>query len=185
MQKLIDFIEQFVKLDSEAIKDLENLVAFETFKKNQLILEQGQRCNKIWFLKKGMVRKYHLCDGKEVTTWIHTENDTFTSLQSYAQNNPSDEFLQACEDSEVISITKENSKKLAKHTQFMVFTNALMEREFVNIDKHTKELNQRDAKGKYEYLRKIAPKTVKRAKVGYIASIIGISRETLSRIRKD
>ena len=66
----------------------------------------------------------------------------------------------------------------------MVFINALMEREFVNIDKHTKALNQRDAKGKYEYLREIAPEIIKRAKIGHIASIIGVSRETLSRIRK-
>lgn len=184
MQKLIDYIEQFVKLDSDAIKELENLAEIEIYKKNQFILEQGQRCNKIWFVKKGMVRKYHLCDGKEVTVWIHTENDTFTSLQSYAQNDLSDEFLQACEDTEVICITKNNSEKLAKFPQFMVFTNAMMEREFVNIDKHTKALNQRDAKGKYEYLREIAPEIIKRAKIGHIASIIGVSRETLSRVRK-
>ncbi len=184
MQKLIDYIEQFVKLDSEAIKALKNLAEVETYKKNQFILEQGQRCNKIWFISSGMVRKFHLCDGKEVTTWIHTENDTFTSLQSYAQNNQSDEFLQACEDSEVISITKTNSEKLAKYPQFMIFTNALMEHEFVNIDKHTKTLNQLDAKGKYEYIREIAPEIIRRAKIGHIASIIGVSRETLSRIRK-
>ena len=185
MQQLIDYIEQFVKLDSDAIQELKNLAEIETYKKNNFILQQGQRCNKIWFLKSGMVRKFHLCDGKEVTTWIHTENDTFTSLQSYAQNSLSDEFLQACEDTEVIGITKSNSEKLAKHPSFLIFANALMEREFVNIDKHTKALNQRDAKGKYGYLREIAPEIIKRAKIGYIASIIGVSRETLSRIRKD
>ena len=87
MQKLIDYIEQFVKLDAKVIKELGNLAEPETYRKNQYILEQGQHCSKIWFIKTGMVRKFHLCDGKEVTTWIHTENDTFTSLQSYAQNN--------------------------------------------------------------------------------------------------
>lgn len=184
MQKLINYIEQFVKLDSDAINGLENLAVIEKYKKNQFILEQGQHCNKIWFVKKGMVRKYHLSDGKEVTSWIHTENDMFTSLQSYAQNDLSEEFLQACEDTEVISITKSNSEKLAQYPQFMVFTNAMMEREFVNIDKHTKALNQRDAKGKYEYLREIAPEMIKRAKIGHIASIIGVSRETLSRVRR-
>jgi len=184
MQQLIDYIERFVRLDSEAILALENLAEIETFKRNQFILEPGQRCNKIWFLKRGMVRKFHLCNWKEVTTWIHTENDTFTSLQSYAQNTPSDEYLQACEDIEAISITKVNSEKLAKYPPFIVFTNNLMKREFVNIDKHTKALNQRDAKGKYEYLKLIAPEIIKRAQVGYIASIIGVSRETLSRIRK-
>ncbi len=184
MQSLIDYIEKFVKLDTDAIEALKSLAQIEHYKKNQYILEQGQRCNKIWFVKKGMVRKFHLHDGKEITVWIHTENDTFTSLQSYAQYTASDEYLQACEDTEVISISKTNSEKLAEHPQFMVFTNALMESEFVNIDKHTKALNQRDAKGKYEYLREIAPEIIKRAKLGHIASIIGVSRETVSRIRR-
>lgn len=184
MQQLIDYIEQFVKLDSEAIQALENLAEIETYKKNQHILEQGQHCNKIWFLEKGMVRKYHILDGKEITVWIHTENDTFTSLQSYAQNIPSVEFLQACETTEVISISKSNSEKLARVPQFMIFSNELMRREFANIDKHTKALNSKDAKGKYEYLREIAPEMIKRGKLGHIASIIGVTQETLSRIRK-
>lgn len=184
MQKLIDYIEQFVKLDSEAIKELENLAEIEIYKKNQYILEQGQYCNKIWFIKSGMVRKYYLHDGNEISTWIHTENNTFTSLQSYAQNMPSDEFINTCEDTEVISISKTNSKKLAKHYHFVIFSNAIIEQEFVNMDKHTRAFNQRNAKGKYEYLKEIAPEIIKRAKIGHTASIIGVSRETLSRIRK-
>lgn len=184
MQTLINYIEKIVKLNTEAIQLLEELAKIEVYKKNQFVLNQGQHCNKIWFIKQGMVRKFHLSDGNEVTTWIHTENDIFTSLESYSQHTPSREYLQACEDTEVISITKSNSQKLAEYPQFLFFTNTLMEREFVNIDKHTKEMNQRDAKGRYEYLREIAPEIVKRAKIGHIASIIGVSRETLSRIRR-
>ncbi|HEX2968410.1 MAG TPA: Crp/Fnr family transcriptional regulator [Bacteroidales bacterium] len=185
MQQLVNYIEQFVTLDKEAVDALNNFASIEIYKKNQYILEPGQRCDKIWFLKMGMVRKYFLADGKEITVWIHTENDTFTSLQSYAENSPSVEFLQACEPTEVISISKTNSEKLARFPQFMIFTNELMRREFANIDKHTKALNSKDAKGKYDYLRATAPEIVRRAKLGYIASIIGVTPETLSRIRKD
>lgn len=184
MQQLINYIEQFVKLDLKAVSALNNLAEIEMYNKNQHILEQGQRCNKIWFLKKGMVRKYHICNGKEVTVWIHTENEIFTSLQSYAQNLPSVEFLQACEKTEVISISILNSEKLAQFSQFMIFINEIMRREFSNIDRHTKALNSYDAKGKYEYLRMIAPEVIKRGKLGHIASIIGVTQETLSRIRK-
>jgi len=184
MQQLIDYIERFIKLDSAAIEELEKLTEIEVYTKNQHILEQGQRCNKIWFIKSGMVRKYYIHNGKEVTVWIHTENETFTSLQSYAQNIFSEEYLQASENTKVISITKSNSEKLAQYTQIMVFVNAMMGKEFANIDKHTKELNQRDATDKYKYFIEIAPEIIKRAKLGHIASILGISQETLSRIRK-
>jgi len=184
MKLLIDYIDKFAKLDDEAIRALNEFAEIETFKKNQYILQQGNRCNKIWFLKSGMVRKFYIHDGKEITIWIHTENDIFTSLQSYAQNTPSCEYLQACEDTETISITKQNSEKLIQFPQIVTFTNVLMEREFVNVDIHSKALNSKDAKGKYEYLREIVPEVVKRAKLGYIASIMGVSQETLSRIRK-
>jgi len=185
MKSLIDYIEEIVKLDNDAVQALYELAEVEKYSKNEHLLNEGQRCYKIWFLKSGMVRKYHIQnDGKEVTTWIHTENETFTSLQSYSGGLPSNEYLQACEDCETISITRENSKKLIQFPQIVTFTNTLMEREFVNIDIHTKALNSKDAKGKYEYLQKIAPEVVKRAKLGYIASILGISQETLSRIRK-
>lgn len=184
MEQLIHYIEQIVKLDTESIAALKQLAAIERYKKNEHILVKGQRCNKIWFLKSGMVRKYYFNEGKEITVWIHTGNETFTSLQSYSLNGPSNEYLQACEDTVAISITRQNSEKLIAYPQFVTFTNALMQREFVHIDVHTKALHAKDARGKYEYLQTIAPEIIKRAKLGHIASILGISQETLSRIRR-
>lgn len=184
MQKLIDYINTFSRLDSQAIEALQQLAKVEHFKKNEFILEQGQRCNKIWFLKSGMVRKFYIHDGKEITIWIHVENDIFTSLKSYSQQIPSEEYLQVCEHSEVIGISKQDSEKLIQFPQFVTFTNALMEQAFVNMDVFSKEFNAKDAKEKYVFLRRIAPKMVKRAKLGHIASIMGVTQETLSRVRR-
>ena len=131
-----------------------------------------------------MVRKFHLSEGKEITTWIHTEDDTFTSLTSYAGDIGSDEYIQVCKDTYTISITKSNSRKLSGIAVFSEFSNTMMAKEFAKIDFHTKILNSKDARGRYEYIGEIAPEIIKRAKLGYIASIIGVSQETLSRIRK-
>ncbi len=184
MQELFNFIERYVRLEEKTKMEIERLAEIEYFKKNDHILSQGQHCYKIWFLKKGMVRKYHLYNGKEITSWVHTEDDIFTSLQSYAQDSLTSEYLQALEDVEVISITRSNSEKLALYPEMMNFTNLMMGQEFAKIDIHSKALGQLDAKGKYEYFCSIAPEVVKRAKLGHIASIIGVSQETLSRIRK-
>ncbi len=184
MQELVNYIEQIVKLDQFDIEELERLSDSDKYAKNEHILEVGHRCNNLWFLKKGMVRKYHHENGKEITCWIHTENEIFTSLQSYSEQRPTSENIQACENTELISITRANAQELAKIPQFRSFSNALMEKAFVDIDVHTKAFNARDAKGKYEYLKQIAPEMIKRSKLGYIASILGISQETLSRIRK-
>lgn len=184
MQNLITFIQTIIKLDTHAIAKLEELVKTEQYSKGQHILEAGQFCNKLWFVNKGMVRKYHFHEGKELTCWMHTENDIFTSLSSYTNQTQSKEYIQACEPTEVFSITRKNSKKLSEISQFQYFSTIMMQQAFANIDIHTKEFSTRDAKGKYEYLRKIAPETIKRAKLSHIASILGITQETLSRIRR-
>jgi hypothetical protein len=105
-------------------------------------------------------------------------------LQSYSLQIQSGEYIQACEKSVVVSITRINSQKLAGFPQIMAFTNYLMGKEFADKDIHTKEFLIKDAKGRYEYLQKIAPEMMKRAKLSHIASILGITPETLSRLRK-
>ena len=184
MESLIRYINQFVLLDRQAIDALYKYAEIEHFPKNSKILEEGQYCRKIWFIKKGMVRKYYWHKGKEITTWMHTENDIFTSLPAYAGQIHSTEFIEACESTELISISRKNSEKLAQFHPFVEFSNLLMEKQFVEIDVNTKKLNQLDASGKYSYLCKMAPELIKRAKLGHIASILGITQETLSRIRK-
>lgn len=184
MKQLIDYINSTIKINSQGAEKLHKFTEIETFQKNKHILEAGQRCNKIWFLKSGMVRKYHIHDGKEITSWIYTENDFFTIMSSYSQKTLSNEYLQICENSEIISITRENCKELMQFNELLIFSNLILEKAFVNMDIYTRNLNQKDAKGKYEYFKKIAPEISKRAKLGHVASILGLSQETLSRIRK-
>jgi len=184
MQNLINYIQQFVKLQAETIDKLNRYSDVEYFEKNELLLEAGQKCNKIWFIDTGMIRKYYLHDDKELSTWIHTENETFTSLQSYWSQAPSNEYLQACEPCRLISISRNNSQKLAACPEINTFTQLLIEKEMVQVEEHTRELRVRDAKDKYAYFCRIAPEVVRRAKLGHIASILGITQETLSRIRK-
>lgn len=184
MQFLIDYIKQFTPLNNDAITALYAYASFQHYKKNQLIIRLGQRCDYIWFLKSGMVRKYYLHEGKEITSWIHSENQIFTSLNSYAQQSPSEEYIQAYDDVELIGISRDNSKKLAVFPQIVQFTNEMMEKEFINIETHTKALKHKDAKAKYDYLFEIAPEIIKRAKLIHIASILNLTPETISRIRK-
>lgn len=70
MKQLIHYIKTIVKLGTEALSELELRTEIETYSKNQHIIEYGQRCGKIWFIKFGMVIKYHIQNGKDITRWI-------------------------------------------------------------------------------------------------------------------
>lgn len=183
MDQLITFIKKYTPLSHEAKNNLTQLVNFETYKKNDFILQQGQRCHKVWFIKSGLIRKFYLEDGKEITTWIHAENELFTSMHSYFQDESSTEYIQAYEDVSLLSMTKENSHKLSKFPEIELFSSKVLQEQFSKIDKVVKQFFMMNAQDKYNMLQKHAPYIIKRAKLGHIASIMGVTQETLSRIR--
>jgi len=185
MDKLIEYIGRYVCLDDDAVRAVQECAEVEVYKKNEFILRPGQYCNKIWFISEGMLRKYFLRDGEEITLWIHCENEIITSLNSYFHQLPAEEYLQACEKLKLISISKEKSRMLACIPSIMQFTNTMMGEHFARIDSNTREFNQLDARSKYEFLRSVSPEMVKRAKLGHIASVMGVHPSTLSRIRKE
>ena len=184
MQELIGFIKKYSKgLDKDAEFALRKYSEFESYKKNDFILSQGQYCNKVWFVKSGLIRRFYIEDGKEITIWIFCENELFTSMFSYFQKKPSHEFIQACEDSELISMSRTNSEKLNKYPQIELFSRLHLEEQIAKIDIVSKKLTLMKTKERYDTFKEMAPSVFKRAKLGHIASILGVSQETLSRIR--
>jgi len=184
MRQLTDFINKYTDLDPEAINALGDCVKPEEFSRNQFILEPGQYCNKLWFIKSGMIRKFHLNDGKEITSWIHCENEICTSLTSYFHKSPSFEYIQAYETTFTLSIDRQSSEKLSQFPQFSDFSTRLLTDQLGLIDLNSKQFSLMTAVEKYNFLKSIAPNMFKRARLRDIASIMGITPETLSRIRR-
>lgn len=184
MYQLINKTDSTEKQNSKIIERLKEITTTESYAKNQHLLEYGQRCPKVWFLKSGMVRRYYIHEGKEITLWLYTENDFVTEFQSFSRFSPSKEYIQACENTEVVSISRSEYLNLRQKPEMWLLCILMIENVFVDVDQHMRNLQSKDAKGKYEYLMNTAPEIIKRAKLGHIASILHISQETLSRIRK-
>ena len=183
MKQLIAYIEEFTTLTNEAKMLLEECMEYEFVKKKSFILHEGNKCNKVWFVIRGMLRKFYIHDGEEVTTWIHTEGEMLTSLNGYVNNSASTESIVACEDSELIVMTRENSLKLNSNSCFIEFNQKHMAKKMSCIDEVTKKLNVMNTEEKYNYLFQNFPQMMKRAKSVHIASILRVAPETISRIR--
>jgi len=184
MDKLITYINRIVVLKEEDIALIKRCAREESYEKNAMILKPGQFCDRIWYISSGMVRKFYLDDGDEVTLWVHCEGEIISSLNSYFHEQATTEYLQACETTQLISISKENSRILAESPAIMEFTNRMMGEQFARLDVNSREFMRLDAREKYEFLRKLSPEMIKRAKLGHIASIMGVHPSTLSRLRK-
>ena len=131
-----------------------------------------------------MIRSYYLKDGIEINTSFFKEDNIACSFNSLVKRVPSEEFLQALEDTYVILLSYENLNKLYKtYDQWQAISRILTEKECIYLTNRVTFLSFESAKIKYIKLLSEDPDLIKRVSVQHLASYIGVSRETLSRIR--
>lgn len=184
MDSFIPFIKKYVTISASAQQDITNLLQTERLKKGEFLLEEGQYCNRLYFISKGAVRTFFYHKGKEVTYWIYPQNTLVTSWSSYVFKKPSIEYIETLEDSSVISLTYDQWQKLySKHRELESFGRLVMEESVGLLDDFYKGYYFMSAKEKYELLLNVFPRITQIANLGHIASMLGISQETLSRIR--
>ena len=184
MQEFIDYIKEFVDLKEETIEHILSVTKEEVYEKGRQILDVGRTCKHLYFLKTGSIRSFIYQKGKDITHWVYGPNTLFTSWGSYILQNPSNEYLAAIDECTVFSISYENWQLLyKKYPELERFGRLVMEQELAIIDEFYKGYYFLSAKEKYELLVSAYPNITQIANLGHIASMLGISQETLSRIR--
>jgi CRP-like cAMP-binding protein len=184
MQHLLTQIGQYHPLGIEAKNALQDCFEKITLAKNEYLLTQGQICRQLYFLEKGALRGFYTLDGKEITHWFGFENDFVTSFHSFISNEPSVENIQLMEGSVLWAISKEELTGLFNqfHEIERLFRIAV-EKYYIRLEERFVNAQFKTARERYESLIKETPHILERVSLGYIASYLGISQETLSRIR--
>ena len=183
MKDLIRFINQFQKLDAPTEEAIRNHFFKETFRKNEYLLKKGQVSKKLYFISSGLVRRFYLKDGHESTIWLYHDNHWITSMSSYFGQKPSFESFQACEDTTVYSLSYPDEQVLLQLPLFQKFHIEFLRCSIANFDEFHFVFAEMQARDKYIYLVERFPLIIQKAKQKYIASLLNISQETLSRIR--
>ena len=152
--------------------------------KGEVLLEEGKTCKRLYFLSKGTIRTYFYLKGRDITYWIYPDNAIVTSWNSYLLRKPSSEYIEATENCVVHSITYDQWQELfQKYPELERFGRLIMEETVALLDDFYKGYYFMSAKEKFELLTSVFPDVTQRANLGHIASMLGISQETLSRIR--
>ncbi len=156
-----------------------------TVKKGHYLLKEGMTPNHIWFIAEGSVRTMYIYKDKEVTSWIYNNNQLVTAYGSFFKRIPAHESIQCTEDCTLISLTHQNLNSLyANHPKMAIFGRIIMEEIIGALDTFYKGFMFMTAKEKYEMILLYFPDITQRVNLGYIASFLGITQETLSRIRR-
>jgi CRP-like cAMP-binding protein len=184
MRDLLDYINSFQKLDSETEQVVQSLFVEEKFKKDDLLVEAGKICTKVFFINTGFVRRYIINNEEETTVWFYSNKQMVTSMPSFFGQKPAFEYLEACVDTTVYSITYNNDLKLLEeYPLFNKFHIKQMRYFLATIDEINYRFKLMTAKEKYIAMLTFVPDIIQKAKLKHIASFLDISQETLSRIR--
>ena len=183
---LIDFLKSLVDFSEEELTDILSNFEREDIPKNEVLVEQGKICRKLYFVEKGIGRNYYLnSDGKEITQLFFGEGRFMSSLESFFQESPSTYNLELLEDSVIMSITKERLDLLFDRYHKMEKLGRLLATEMLTkVVQKINAIQFQTAQERYEYMLTEYPDITYRVPLGLIASYLGMSQETLSRIRK-
>lgn len=185
MQTLFEHIQQYCKLNTSTQKALGAALHKAEILKGNFLIKEGSICRHLYFLESGCLRGYFNLDGKEVTHWFAFENHFVTSFFSFVTRKPCVENIQCIEDCTLWAVHYDDLQRLYRdHTDMERLGRIMNERYYVMLEERFVGNHFKEARERYENLITHAPHIVQRVPLGYIASYLGMTQETLSRIRK-
>lgn len=165
-------------------RGLDRITTRQTFRKGDYLLRQGDVCQFSYFIETGLARQYYLVDGREITTDFYFPRDLALSMTSYITQTPSREFVQGLENTTVSRMDYRAFGALK--AEFPVLTQLdLLLTEYYALwqEERLWQFRTRDATQRYEHLLATQPHWMQHLQLTHIASYLGVSLETLSRIR--
>jgi CRP-like cAMP-binding protein len=171
---------------SEGIKDYFRKHSYTcSFRKGKLLLKAGQVCEHIYFIKKGAVRGFIREGKKDITPWITAENEVVSSISALDMKTPAMENMQAIENCELLALTYDNFQELyAKFPEFNIVARKVLQKYYQDAEGRAFIVRLTNAENKYQLFITRYGHLANRIPLKYIASFLGITLETLSRVRK-
>lgn len=184
-QILIEFLSNFPKLTEDMVLALADMIPVIAPKKGTILVESGKIPNECYFVLKGLVREYQFVDGTERTTAFYTETNGTVSSDSYTDQTPSSSFLECSEDCLLIAgnIQIEESH-FEKFPELMEITRSILESDLNRSKSEYKNFILSTPLERYQNFLISRPDLVNRVPLHQIASYLGMTPESLSRIRK-
>jgi CRP-like cAMP-binding protein len=180
----------FDKLINTIIEDKKNWAKFqEAFAEKEIasktvLLHEGEISNNIYFIKKGCLREWFNKDGKDITFQFFFEGQAVASIDSFMNNKPSLFSIESIEPTIILSIGKDTFTELLKtYPEFNSRFHELIFLRFGNYGQLFLSRIKDTPQERYEDLIKNQPEIIKRVPQHYIASFLGITAISLSRIR--
>ena len=184
--KLLKYLESIIMVSENLKQEIITITENKRVKKNDIIINIGERCGDLFFIEKGLLRGYYLNDGKEITNWFAQEGEFATCFYSFISQKQSFETIQALEDMELVRIPYLALQSLyINYPEMERLGRIITENYYIKFEERFLSLQFKSAKERYQNLLESKSTLLQRASLGQIATYLGISQDTLSRMRSD
>jgi CRP-like cAMP-binding protein len=185
MEQLEVYIQSSFQTEATEAQTISSFFQPRSLKKGEFLFRSGRPCNAMAFLAEGLIRIYLEVGDKEVTQWILTKDYFTTDLSSFVMGKPGRWNMQALEDSDIWVIQKEDYQKLATVVpRWIEFERMLLIHCFVYMEERVFNLLSMSAEERFQQLLIQQPDLFNKVPLQYLASMMGMTPETLSRLRK-
>lgn len=173
-----------VALSNELIDALLSITERNTYRKEEIVLAQGQVSHYMYIIEKGMIRQFYYKEGRDITEHFSCEEDIATCIESLFLKEPTKILIQAIEPSTIYCMDYAKWEALGdKHPEINRLCRRILEHELIVSQRKADSWRFESARERYERFCKEYPEVIKRASIAHIASYLLMTPETLSRVR--
>lgn len=184
MTLLFQYFNEFNKLSKEAESAVEEISSTVVIKKGKDLQPIGHTCKTIYFINKGIARIYYYKEENDITECFAFENNIIARVESLFTGNPSRKAIQILEDAEVVAINSSGLFKLYdSFPEIERLFRKIFEAAYVDTVHRIEGIQFHTAEERYKALLSEAPNILQRVPLKYVASYLGITQVSLSRIR--
>lgn len=184
LNSLFQYFKIFNPISKEAETAITEISSIVTVKKNNNLQSIGHTCKTIYFINKGVARIYYFKDGIDITESFSFENNIIARVESLFTGKPSRKAIQVLEDSEIVAINANQLFKLYDiFPEIERLFRKIFEAAYVETVIRIEGMQFHSAEERYNALLTEAPNVLMRVPLKYVASYLGITQVSLSRIR--
>ena len=179
-----ELARKYSTMTHDELDILESVLVPMKFAKGELILKEGDVCEHIYYVERGLTRQFYFKNGKELTEHIGVEHSIVMCIESLFKEKPTYLQLEALEPTLVYAMPKHRLEEVALHNvNIQILYRKILEESLIISQVHADMLRFETAQDRYLKLCKQSPQVVLRAPLVYVASYLQMTPETLSRVR--
>lgn len=179
-----ELARKYSTMTHEELDVLESILVPIKYSKGEMILSEGEVCENIYYVERGLIRQFYFKNGKQITEHLGEDHTIFMCIESLFREKPTKLQVEALEPTIVYALPKQRLEQVALHNvNIQILYRKILEESLIISQVHADLVRFETAQDRYKKMCKLSPQVILRAPLVYIASYLQMTPETLSRVR--